>query len=1147
VINRLIAWSVHNRLIVMVLTGLLLFGGIWAVRTTPVDAIPDLSDVQVIVYTEFPGQAPQVVEDQVTYPLTTAMLSVPYAATVRGYSFFGFSMVYVIFEDGTDLYWARSRVLESLNVAQGRLPEGVTTRLGPDATGVGWVFQYTLSDFGPRSYVLRQNLDADGDGTVTDAELPDPGGWIEIELDAVDVDGHRMRERRPAYTDAQIDRFFADPPEALAPPGTSLARRFGSDSARYLVECFDADRDGVISKPELARAVAFGGIDLAQLRSLQDWFLRYELMALKGVSEVASVGGFVKQYQVEVDPERLRAFGIPLGDVRRAIQRSNLDVGGRLIEMGETEFMVRGKGYISSTEDLANTPIGVDQDTHTPILLSQVARIQIGPEIRRGLVEMDGQGEVVSGIVVARYGANALAVIDRVKERLVELRSGLPEGVEIHISYDRSDLIRRAISVLQHKLAEELLAVALICLLFLFHVRSALVAIVTLPAGILAAFLLMRLLGLNANIMSLGGIAIAIGVMVDASIVLVENLHKHKERYPERSHTELVIGSAQEVGPALFYSLLIVTVSFLPVFALEAQEGRMFRPLAFTKTFAMGSSALISVTLVPVLLFYFVRGRTPKESANPISRLLIWMYRPMLRGVLRFPRTVIVVAVLTGAAAIYPYSQLGSEFMPPLNEGDLLYMPTTPPGISITKARELLQQTDRIIAMHPQVEHVLGKIGRAETATDPAPLSMIETTILLTDPDTWPKGKTIEDVAAELDEMVQFPGLTNAWTMPIKTRIDMLATGIKTPVGIKLLGDDLEQLSELGQQIEALVRGLDGTKSVYSERVVGGNYIDIEVDRLGASRFGLTVQDVQDIVRTAIGGMNVTWTVEGRERYPVNLRFPRELRNDLESLRRIAVPTPMGHTVPLGQVASIEVTKGPPAIKSEGARPTAWIYVDLDTSDVGGYVRAARKAVRNRIDIPDGVSIVWSGQYEYMERANERLRMVVPITLFVIFLLLYMHFGNLPETAIVMGTLPFALVGGIWLLWGAGFNLSVAVGVGFIALAGLAAETGVVMIVYLDETWQRWREEGRLRGVADLKRIVMEGAVDRVRPKVMTVAATLFGLLPIMWGTGTGTRVMKRIAAPMVGGVVSSTILTLLIVPAVWYLWRRHQLAREAP
>ena len=1143
-IERVIAWSVHNRLLVGVCAVLLLVAGGWAVLTTPVDAVPDLSDVQVIVYTEFGGQAPQVVEDQVTYPLTTAMLSVPHAKTVRGYSFFGFSMVYVIFEDGTDLYWARSRVLEYLNVVQGRLPAGVTPQLGPDATGVGWVYEYTLSDFGPRAQVIRSKLDVNRDGVVDAAELPKTRSTIKVPLRERDDEGNPMWERHPAYSPAQIAELFADPPAALAPSGTAAERRFAEDSAHYLLECFDADRNGGLGPDELLRAANFGGLDLAELRSLQDWFLRYELMALQGVAEVASVGGFVRQYQVEVDPERLRAFGIPLGQVRRAIQRSNLDVGGRLIEMGETEFMVRGKGYIESVDDLAGIPVGVDMETHTPILLDQVARVQIGPEIRRGLVEMNGQGEVVTGIVVMRYGSNALAVIDRVEERLEELKPGLPEGVEVHVSYDRSGLIRRAIDVLAHKLTEELIAVSLICLLFLFHLRSSLVAIFTLPAGILASFLLMRLIGLNANIMSLGGIAIAIGVMIDAAIVLVENLHKHKERSPDAEHVDVVIRSAQEVGPALFYSLLIVTVSFLPVFTLQAQEGRLFRPLAFTKTFAMGASAFVSITVVPVLLYWFVRGRTPKESSNPISRLLIWTYRPVIRGVLRAPRTVIFVAVLIGAAAVWPFSQLGEEFMPPLNEGDLLYMPTTPPGISITKARELLQQTDRIIASHPQVEHVLGKIGRAETATDPAPLSMIETTILLTDPETWPDGKTIEDIAAELDVMVDLPGLTNAWTMPIRTRIDMLATGIKTPVGIKLLGDDLDLLNEGGQRIEAAVRAMPDTMSVYSERVMGGNYVDISVDREAAARFGLTVQDVHDVVRSAIGGMNVTWTVEGLERYPVNLRFPRELRNDLESLRSVAVPTPMGHTVPLGRVAQVTVAKGPPAIKSEGAKPTAWIFVALETSDVGGYVRDAKEVVDDAVHIPPGVSIVWSGQFEYMERANKRLMILVPVTLFLIFLLLYLHFGNFAETAIVMGTLPFALVGGVWLLWFADFNLSVAVGVGFIALAGLAAETGVVMIVYLDEVWERWKAEDRLVSVKHLEQVVIEGAVDRVRPKVMTVAATLFGLLPILWGAGAGTRVMKRIAAPMVGGVASSTLLTLIIVPAVWFLWRRGQLER---
>ena len=1035
-IVRLIERCVDNRLLVLVIVAMVTAGGVWAVATTPVDAIPDLSDVQVIVLTKYPGQAPQVVEDQVTYPLTTALLSVPYARTVRGYSFFGFSLAYVIFEDGTDLYWARSRVLEYLNFARSRLPEGVTPELGPDATGVGWVYMYSLT----------------------------------------------------------------------------------------------SDRH-----------------DLSELRSLQDWYLRYDLMSLSGVSEVASVGGYVRQYQVEVDPEKLRSYGIPLTKVIQAIRDSNTDVGGRLLEMAETEYMVRGLGYIRSIEDLQTIAVAVDPERHAPIFLRQIAHVQLGPEIRRGLTEMNGEGEVVTGIVVMRFGENALDVIDRVKRRLEELKTGLPEGVQVHTSYDRSDLILRAIDSLKNKLGEELLVVAFICLLFLLHVRSALVAVFVLPVGILAAFIVMRFMGLNANIMSLGGIAIAIGVMVDASVVMVENLHKHRERDHGLSQRDLVVKASQEVGPALFFSLLIVTVSFLPVFTLQQQEGRLFAPLAYTKTFAMAAAAVLAVTVIPVLMFWFVRGRILPERSNPLSRLFIWLYSPVIRGVLRFPKITVLIAVVALAATWWPYSKLGSEFMPPLNEGDLLYMPTTPPGISITKAKELLQQTDKIIAQHPQVRHVLGKIGRAETATDPAPLSMIETTILLTPESEWPAGKRIEDVIEELDRSVQFPGLTNAWTMPIKTRIDMLATGIKTPVGIKLLGDDLTVLSELGQRIEAVVKGLPDTLSVYSERVVGGNFIDIEVRRADAARFGLNVADVQRVITSAIGGMNVTWTVEGLERYPVNVRFPRELRNDLGKLRRTPVPTPMGHTIPLGDVADVKVTKGAPAIKSENARRTAWIFVDLKTSDLGGWVRNARQVVADEVTLPPGVSLIWSGQYEYMERAAKRLSIVVPMTVAVIFLLLFLHFGTVAQSLIVMLTLPFALVGGVWLMWWQGFNLSVAVGVGFIALAGLAAETGVVMLVYLDETYVRWKAEGRLGSRADLIPIITEGAVDRVRPKLMTVATTMIGLLPVMYGTETGTRVMKRIAAPMVGGLVSSTVLTLVILPAIYLLWRRWQHRHDLP
>jgi Cu(I)/Ag(I) efflux system membrane protein CusA/SilA len=1131
-IDWIITQSVKNRLFIVVITGMVVLGGIWSLRNTPVDAIPDLSDVQVIVYTDYAGQAPQVVEDQVTYPLTTAMLAVPYAKDVRGYSFFGFSMVYIIFEDDTDLYWARSRVLEYLNFARGRLPAGVSPQLGPDATGVGWIYEYTLTDFSPRSAVLRAKLDVDESGVVEPGELPHPSDRSKVQDQPVEV-----------YSKAQLTELFT----TEDPPGAAGTERFVADSLHYVVDAFDRDGDKRISLVELESAANFQGHDLAFLRSKQDWYLRYELMSVPGVSEVASVGGFVRQYQVEVDPEKLRAYEIPLSAVKRAIRRSNIDVGGRLLEMAETEFMVRGKGYIQSLDDLANVPIGIDLESHTPVLLAQVADIHFGPELRRGLVEMNGEGEVVSGIVLVRFGENALDVIERVKKRMEELKPGLPAGVEIHTSYDRSRLIHRAIDTLSSKLVEELIVVALICIIFLLHLRSAFVAIFTLPVGILMAFIIMRFMGINANIMSLGGIAIAIGVMVDASIVMVENLHKHKERDKESRHIDLVIRAAREVGPALFFSLLIVTVSFLPVFSLQQQEGRLFSPLAFTKTFAMASAAVLAVTIIPVLMFYFVRGNIRPEAKNPLSRLFIFLYRPLIRIVLRFPKVTVVVAIAATAATWIPYSSLGSEFMPPLNEGDLLYMPTTPPGISITKAKELLQQTDKIIASHPQVEHVLGKVGRAETATDPAPLSMIETTIILTPQESWPQDKTIEDIIKELDTMIQFPGVTNAWTMPIKTRIDMLATGIKTPVGIKLLGDDLATLSEVGQKIEAVVRELPDTLSVYSERVVGGRYVDIDINRAEAARFGLTIADVQEIISSAIGGVNVTWTVEGLERYPVNVRYPRELRNNLDRLRRVAVPTPMGHTVPLGSITDIRVVDGPPGIKSENARRTAWIYVDLKTSDVGGYVEHAREVVAAQIALPEGVSLEWSGQYEYMERAQKRLSLLIPLTLAIIFLLLYLHFRNITESLIVMLALPFALVGGVWLMWFYGFNLSVAVAVGFIALSGLAAETGVVMLVYLDEVYSRWRREDRLNCREDLKTIIIEGAVDRVRPKLMTVATTTIGLLPIMYGTETGTRIMKRIAAPMVGGLISSTVLTLVIIPAIYLIWKRFVHRSDLP
>jgi len=1033
-VRWIIEKSVGNRLLVIVVTVLAVMLGIWATVNTPVDAIPDLSDVQVIIYTPHTGQAPQVVEDQVTYPLTTAMLSVPYAKSVRGFSFFGFSLVYVIFEDGTDIYWARSRVMEYLNFVSNRLPEGVSPQLGPDASGVGWVFVYTLTS-----------------------------------------DKH----------------------------------------------------------------------DLAQLRSIQDWYLKYDLMSVSGVAEVASAGGFVKQYQVEVDPEKMRAYGLSLKQINMAIKKSNIDVGGRLLEMGETEFMVRSKGYVKSIEDLRDIPVGLDKKTHTPVFLSQVAHIQIGPEIRRCVIEIDGKGEAVSGIVVIRFGENALSVIKRVKERLHELEAGLPEGVKIHTSYDRSALILRAVNTLKKTLVKEMIVVALVCFLFLLHLRSAFVAIITVPVGIVLSFILIKWLDINANIMSLGGIAIAIGVMVDASIVMVENLHKHKERDHDLSHRDMVVKAANEVGPALFFSLLVVTVSFLPVFTLQQQEGRLFSPLAYTKTFAMAISSVLAITIVPVLMYYFVRGKMIRESKNPLNNLVIMLYKPVIKLVLRFPGLTIVLAVLLTVATWYPYSKLGSEFMPPLNEGDLLYMPTTPPGISITAARTLLQQTDKIIALHPQVAHVLGKAGRADTATDPAPLSMLETHIILKPQSEWPKGKIIEDIIRELDSMVQFPGLTNSWTMPIKTRIDMLATGIKTPVGIKLLGNDLEKLSTIGQEIEALLRGVPEVNSVFSERVVGGNYVEIEVNRRRAARYGLKIGDVQDVIKTALGGMNITTTVEGLERYPVNVRYPRELRDNVDKIKRLTVPSPMGHTIPLGEIADVQVRKGVPAIKSENAKRSAWIYVDLKTQDIGGFVKKAKKLVSDHVKLPTGVSMVWSGQYEYMERANKRLSVIVPLTVALIFLLLFMHFKNITESLIVMLTLPFALIGGVWLMFVLGYNISVAVVVGFLALAGLAAETGVIMLVYLDESYTRWKREGRLKTVLDLKDVIVEGAVMRVRPKLMTVATNFLALMPLMFITETGSRVMKRIAAPMVGGLISSTILTLVIIPAIYILWKRWREMEE--
>ncbi len=1035
-LEKIIEASVNNRLLVIVFTLLIALAGVWAMLRTPVDAIPDLSDVQVIVFTEFPGQAPQVVEDQVTYPLTTAMLGVPFAKAVRGYSFFGYSFVYIIFEDGTDMYWARSRVLEYLNYVANRLPGGVTPTLGPDATGVGWAFEYVID-----------------------------GG----------------------------DRY-----------------------------------------------------DLQQLRSIQDWFLRYELMSVPGVAEVASIGGYVKQYQVEVDPNKLLAYNIPLSKVRTALQRSNNDVGGRLVEMGETEFMVRGLGYIQSIEDIENTPVGVDENG-TPILIRNIAHVHLGPELRRGLVDLDGEGETVGGIVVMRYGENALKTIDAVKAKLEELKAGLPEGVTIQAVYDRSSLIERAIDNLKGKLLEESLIVALVTILFLLHVRSAIVAIFTLPMGILIAFLIMHYQGLNANIMSLSGIAIAIGAMVDAAIVMIENAHKHLERDAgKKDRWRIITDASKEVGPALFYSLLIITLSFLPVFTLQAQEGRLFKPLAFTKTYAMAASALLAITVVPVLMGYFIRGNILPEKKNPINRFLIGVYRPVIHAVLRFKWITIAAALVVLGATAYPLGKLGSEFMPPLNEGDLLYMPTTDPGISITKARELLQQTDKIIKSFPEVDHAFGKVGRAETATDPAPLSMIETTITLKPEEEWREGMTTDKLVRELDAAIDFPGLTNAWTMPIKTRIDMLSTGIKTPVGVKLMGPDLNILSDLGQRVAAVLQTAPGTLSAFPDKAVGGNFIDYRINREEAARYGLTVGDVQDVIMSAIGGMNVTQTVEGLERYPVNVRYSRELRDNLPALRRVLIPTPTGAQVPLSYVADFSIVNGPPVIKSENARTTSWVYVDIRDIDVGTYVKNARAVVHEQVDLPEGYSMVWSGQYEYMERARQRLQIVIPLTLVIIFLLLYLNFKNITESLIVMLSLPFSLVGGVWLLYLFDYNLSVAVGVGFIALAGVAAETGVIMLIYLDQAYKERLLRGQMTSLKDLYEAIIVGAVERVRPKMMTVMAIMAGLLPILWGHGTGSQVMKRIAAPMVGGMVSSTILTLVVIPVIYYLWKSQALKRRA-
>ena len=1037
-IAGLIRWSISNRFLVLVMTLFVTAWGLYSVSQTPVDALPDLSDVQVIIKTSFPGQAPQVVEDQVTYPLTTAMLSVPKATTVRGYSFFGDSYVYVIFEDGTDLYWARSRVLEYLSQVAALLPNNAKPALGPDATGVGWVFQYAL-----------------------------------------------------------VDRS--------------------------------------------------GNHDLSELRSLQDWFLKYELQTVPGVAEIATIGGMVKQYQVVVDPDKLRAFGIPLSKLTKAIQEGNQETGGSVIEMGEAEYMVRASGYLESIEDLSNIPLGVNEQG-TPLLLSDVAEIRLGPQMRRGIAELNGEGEVVGAVVVMRWGENALTTINGVKERLAELQHSLPEGVEIVTTYDRSSLINRAVETLEGKLLEEFLVVALVCAVFLFHLRSSAVIILSLPVGILVAFIVMKMQGINANIMSLGGIAIAIGAMVDAAIVMVENMHKHIEKEPltDENRWRIVADAATEVGPPLFFSLLIITLSFLPVFTLEAQEGRMFAPLAFTKTYAMAAAAGLSVTLVPVLMGYFIRGKVTPEHKNPINRALIAVYQPVIHAVIRFPKGTLAAAAVILVIGLWPATQLGSEFMPPLDEGDLMYMPTTYPGVSIDKAREILQATDKMILEVPEVSQVFGKIGRAETATDPAPLTMIETVIQLKPREEWRPGVTPESLREELNRRVKYTGLTNAWVMPIKTRIDMLATGIKTPVGIKVAGPDLEVIERIGLDLERVLANVDGTASVYSERVAGGRYVDVDIDRKRASRFGLNIKDVQDIVRSAVGGMNVTQTVEGLERYPVNIRYPQRVRDSVEQLKLLPIVTPHGARIALADVADVRVVDGPPAIKSENARLNGWTYVDISGRDLGSYVAEAQQVVADMIELPAGYSLAWSGQYEYMVRAKERLLVVGPVTLAIILLLLYLNFRRFAEVAIIIGTLPMALIGGLWLLYLLDYDLSVAVGVGFIALAGVAVEIGVVMLVYLNQAMREHiaaaKSEGRTLTVGDVQQAVLDGALLRVRPIMMTVAAIIAGLLPIMLGSGTGSEVMRRIAAPMVGGMVSATILTLIVIPALFLFWREKQL-----
>ncbi len=1173
-ISKIIEYSCRNRMLVLLLTGFIVLGGIWTIFNIRLDAIPDLSDVQVIVFTEYPGQAPQVVEDQVTYPLTTSMLAVPYAKVVRGYSFFGISFVYIIFEDGTDMYWARSRVLEYLNYVSSRLPKGITPQLGPDATGVGWVYQYSLRN----GYYCPHHVNG--------------------------------MYRHPN----ELDKWYStiqEAPESL---------RGDLERVRMFEQGGTCPWDG---QTELVHAE----YDLSELRSLQDWYLRYELTTVKGVSEVASVGGFVRQYQVVIDPDRLLAYNIPLSTVKTAIKKSNNEVGGRVLEMSETEYMVRGRGYLAtlSVEQVSDAkargiPIsrvrskqGLEDlkkivmratPTGTPLYLRDIADVHLGPELRRGIVESEGEGEVVGGIVVMRYGENAQRVISDTKRKLDELKLGLPAGVDIATEYDRSSLIDRAVTNLSEKLIEEMIVVALVCAVFLLHLRSALVAIFVIPTAVLASLIIMQLMGLNANIMSLGGIAIAIGAMVDSSIVMVENAHKHYERDKgKKPHVEIIIDAAKEVGPTLFFSILIITVSFIPIFVLGEQSGRLFKPLAYTKTFAMGASAVLAITIVPILMIYFIRGRIPNEQTNPISRLLQRVYEPFFWLAMRGKYLTLIIAAILVASAVLPLqkyifgrqvigeafpplklsSQLGSEFMPPLDEGDLLYMPTTDPGISVTKARELLQQTDALIASFPEVHHVFGKIGRSETATDPAPLSMIETTIMLEQDKRkwrmrhfdrsfaflpewvkhysglhafWPESRPItideltygyEDRGEHVpgfNEVVSFPGLTNAWTMPIKTRIDMLSTGIKTPVGIKIMGDDLNVLGDMAQRVASVVRVLDDTLSAYPEKTVGGNYVDFDINRDEVARYGLLIDDVQDVILSAMGGMNITWTVEGLERYPVNLRYKRELRDNIPALKRTLVATPSGAQVPLAQLVDIRIHKGPPGIKSENARKTAWVYVDLTTSDVGGWVDRAKQAVAEQVSLPAGYNIVWSGQYEYIEAANKRLAIAVPAVLVLIIMLLYISHKSWFDTCVVLLAVPFSLIGAVWFMHFAGYNMSLAVWVGLIALAGLDAETGMVMLLYLHNSYDNRKAQGKMNNLADLKSAIHEGAVLRIRPKTMTVMTTMMGLIPIMIGAGTGSDVMKRMAAPMFGGLLTSFMMELLIYPVIFLVAKQFEVAR---